>query len=248
MFMNRLNNGALPVIASANIGYSHPRYKACMTLDLTTLQGQKQARKDLMWGDHGFLRLWFNNQHHIGGGMYRANQPSPERIAQLAKDGFKTILNVRGESDKGYYVLEKQACEQHGITLVDLRMYSRDTPKKEKIHALKRAFETMEYPVLMHCKSGADRTGITGVLYKHFHLGVPIEDAVEQLKFKYLHVKAGKTGMLDFFFDDYIEYTKTGALSFLDWIDEIYDPADVKARFMSGWIGNIFSEKILRRE
>ncbi len=223
-----------------------------MALDLETAAGRKQAYKDLTWGDHGFLRVWFNNQHRIGAEgddvMYRANQPSPKRIEQLAKDGIKTILNLRGESDKGFYALEKEACEKHGIKLVDFRMYSRDTPAKESLHGLKELFETIEYPCLMHCKSGADRTGITGVLYKHFHLGEPIEMAVEQLKIKYLHMKAGKTGMLDFFFDDYLKYTETGDLSFIDWVDQIYDPADVKARFMSSWIGNIMSEKVLRRE
>ena len=224
-----------------------------MPLDLNTNAGRKQAYKDLTWGDHGFLRLWFNNHHLIGAkgnndAMYRANQPSPKRIKQLAKDGIKTILNLRGPSDKGYYALEKDACEKHGITLVDFRMYSRDTPKKNSIHALKDIFENIEYPAMMHCKSGSDRTGITGVLYKHFRLGEPIEDAVEQLSIKYLHMKAGKTGMLDFFFDEYIGYVKQGDLSFIDWVDQVYDPADVKARFMSSWIGNIFSEKILRRE
>jgi len=219
-----------------------------MTLDLNTNAGRKQAYQDLIWGDHGFLRLWFNNHHHIGSQMYRANQPSPKRIGALAKDGIKTILNLRGESDRGYYALEKEACAKHGITLVDFRMYSRDTPKKASIHELRDIFERIEYPAMMHCKSGADRTGITGVLYKYFHLGEPIEQAVEQLSIKYLHMKAGKTGMLDFFFDEYITYAKTGDLSFIDWVDQVYDPADVKARFMSGWIGNIFSEKILRRE
>jgi len=61
-------------------------------------------------------------------------------------------------------------------------------------------------------------------------------------------MKAGKTGMLDFFFDDYLKYAETGDLNFTDWVDQIYDPADVKARFMSSWIGNIMSEKVLRRE
>lgn len=217
-------------------------------LDLKTKQSRKQAYRDLTWGDHGFLRLWFANRHEIGGDMTRENQPSPKRIAKLAGAGIKTILNLRGESDKGYYALEKEACDQHGITLVDFRMYSRDTPKIDRIHGLKEIFETIDYPAMMHCKSGADRTGITGVLYRHFHMGVPIEEAIEQLKFKYLHVKAGKTGMLDFFFNDYIEYVKTHDISFIDWIDTVYDRADVKARFMSGWIGNTISEKILRRE
>lgn len=219
-----------------------------MVLDLKTKQGRKQAYRDLTWGDHGFLRLWFSNRHDIGGGMFRENQPSPKRIAELADEDIKTILNLRGASDKGYYALEKEACDKHGIKLIDFRMYSRDTPKKDRIYGLKALFEEIEYPAVMHCKSGADRTGITGVLYRHFHMGVPIEEAIEQLKFKYLHVKAGKTGMLDFFFNDYIEYAKTHDIGFIDWIDTVYDPADVKARFMSGWIGNTISEKILRRE
>lgn len=219
-----------------------------MTIDLNTDEGRKQAYKDLTWGDHGFLRAKFNNHREIGAGMWRANQPSPKRIEELAKLGFKTILNLRDESPKGYYLLEKEACEKHGITLVNHRMYSRDTHTRESIHALKDIFETIEYPAMMHCKSGADRTGISGVLFKHFQMGEPIEQAVEQLSLRYLHVKAGKTGMLDFFFDDYLEFTKTSDMSFIGWVDSVYDKADVKERFMSGWIGNMFTDKVLRRE
>ena len=99
----------------------------------------------------------------------------------------------------------------------------------------------------MHCKSGADRTGIMGVLYRHFHMGDTIEQALEQLSFKYLHVKEGKTGMLDFFFKDYLRYTAENDIEFIDWVETVYDPADVKARFMDQWSGNPITE-ILRRE
>lgn len=220
-----------------------------MGLDLTNPQDRKRARKELIWGDHGFLRYRFQNLHHIGGGMWRANQPSPEHLEKLAANGIKTILNLRGESPKGYYLLEKEACARLGLTLIDYRVYSRDTPKKAAIHDLKKIYETMEYPALMHCKSGADRTGLAGVLYKHFHLGAPIEDALEQLRLRYLHIRQGKTGMIDFFFEDYLRYQAGGGvLSFIDWVDEVYDPADVKARFMSGWLGNALTDRILRRE
>ena len=220
-----------------------------MALDLNNPQDRRRARKELIWGDHGFLRLRFQNLHHIGANMWRANQPSPKHLERLAEKGFKTILNLRGESPKGYYLLEKEACEKLGLTLVDYRVYSRDTPKKAAIHDLKKIFETIEYPALMHCKSGADRTGLTGVLFKHFHMGLPIEEALEQLRLRYLHVRQGKTGMLDFFFEDFLRYQAGGGvLSFIEWIDEVYDPADVKARFMSGWLGNALTDRILRRE
>lgn len=219
-----------------------------MTIDLETKQGRKHAYRDLIWGDHGFLRLWFHNHHHIGRDMYRENQPSPKRIAALAKMGIKTIINLRGVSDKGYYLLEKEACARHGITLVDFRMYSRDTPKVEAINGIKEVFETIEYPALMHCKSGADRTGIAGVLYKHLKLGEPIEHAIEQLDIKYLHMKAGKTGMLDYFFKTYLDGPAKDGVSFMDWINGDYDRLAVKAGFMSSWIGAVWTDKILRRE
>jgi len=219
-----------------------------MALDLNNKAHRKQAYRDLMWGDHGFLRIRFTNHHSLGGDMYRENQPSPKRIAQLAQKGIKTLINLRGESPKGYYLLEKEACMHYGITLVDYRMYSRDVHTVEKIRGARELFDTIEYPAVMHCKSGADRTGIMGVLYKHFRRGEPIETAIEQLSFKYLHVRQGKTGMLDFFFQDYLEYAAENDISFMDWVETIYDPDDVKTRFMAQWSGNPVTELILRRE
>ena len=219
-----------------------------MGLDLNNPADRKRAYRDLTWGDHGFLRRRFANHHDIGGGMYRENQPSPKRIAEWAEMGIKTNINLRGDSPKGFYLLEKEACEKHGITMIDFRVYSRDTHTPEKIRAAKELFESIEYPAVMHCKSGADRTGIMGVLYRHFHMGDTIEQAVEQLSFKYLHVKQGKTGMLDFFFNDYLKYAKTHGIEFIDWVETVYDPADVKARFMEQWSGNPVTELILRRE
>ena len=221
-------------------------YKA---LDLNDPADRKQARRDLVWGDHGFLRARFANSHHIGGGMWRENQPSPERIAVLADRGIKTIVNLRGPSPKGFYLLEKEACERHGIQLVNYRMYSRDVHSKERILGTRDLFEDIQYPAMMHCKSGADRTGIMGVLYRHFRMGDTIEAALEQLSFSYLHVKHGKTGMLDWFFRQYLAYkAEHGDIAFADWVAGPYDPDAVKAGFMSHWTGNALTEMILRRE
>ena len=130
-----------------------------MTLDLSTEQGRRRARYELTWGDHGFLRVWFQNLHQISDEMWRANQPSPEQIREHARErGIKTIINLRGESPKGYYLLEKEACEANGIDLVDFQMFSRDTPTPEKVHGARDLFETIKYPALMHCKSSCVET------------------------------------------------------------------------------------------
>jgi protein tyrosine/serine phosphatase len=217
--------------------------------DLASLKGRRRAEADLIWGDHGFLRARFSNFHWIEPGvMARANQPSPQRLAGYAELGIKTILNLRGISDTGYYHLEREACARHGLDLVDVRMFSREPPSREKVLEVKRVFETIRYPALMHCKSGADRAGVMAVLYKHLKMGAPIEEAVEQLSLKYLHVKQGKTGMLDFFFASYLKHAKASGKSFLDWVAEDYDYAAVKAAFMGEWWANVLVDKILRRE
>jgi protein tyrosine/serine phosphatase len=217
--------------------------------DLTTPQGRRRANADLIWADHGFLRARFSNFHWIEEGvMARANQPSPEAVARYAEMGIRTILNLRGPSDTGYYALEREACARHGVIMIDARMHSREPPSVEQIRKAKELFETIEYPALMHCKSGADRAGVMAVLYRHFKMGMPIADAVEQLSLKYLHVKQGKTGMIDFFFATYLEETKTSGKSFMDWVEQDYDKPKVKEAFMGEWWANILVDKILRRE
>ena len=216
---------------------------------LDTPEGRRRAHADLIWTDHGFLRARFSNFHWIEPGvMARANQPSPQAVARYAAMGFKTILNLRGPSDTGYYLLEREACAAHGIAMIDARMHSREPPSREQIRQAKQLFETIQYPALMHCKSGADRAGVMAVLYKHFKMGLPINAAVEQLSFKYLHVKQGKTGMIDYFFAVYLEETKTSGKSFMDWVEQDYDKVKVKGAFMGEWWANILVDKILRRE
>ncbi|MFT3729628.1 MAG: sulfur transferase domain-containing protein [Terricaulis sp.] len=217
--------------------------------DLSSDEGRRRAHRDLIWTDHGFLRAAFSNFHWIEPGkMARANQPSPEQIARYGEMGFKTILNLRGKADTGYYLLEKEACEANGIALVDHRMHSREPPSREQIKRAQEIFESIQYPALMHCKSGADRAGAMAVLYAHFVMGRPISEAMEQLSLKYLHVKQGKTGMIDFFFQTAVDEMQRTGKPFMQWVEEDYDKPAVKSSFMGTWWANILVDRILRRE
>lgn len=217
--------------------------------DLSTSDGRTRANRELMWGDHHFLRLRFQNLHQISDEMWRSNQPSPKQIADHAlKRGIKTILNLRGVSTKGYYLLEKEACEAHGITLIDYQVYSRDTPKVETVLEAKDVFGEIAYPALMHCKSGADRAGLMSVLYMHFREGLPIRDALGQLSKKYLHLREGKTGLLDHFFEEYLAFAERSALSFEDWVRNEYNPVAMKSEFLSSGKSRLRLSELLRRE
>jgi protein tyrosine/serine phosphatase len=114
--------------------------------------------------------------------------------------------------------------------------------------AAKDLFDQIAYPALMHCKSGADRAGVMSVLYQHFRGGQPIEQAVEQLSRKYLHIREGKTGVLDFFFETYLKEGAPRGLSLIDWVKTDYDRAGLKARFLKTWKSRMNLDQLLRRE
>ena len=217
--------------------------------DLSTPEGRKRAESDyLWWGDHAVLRKLVRNRHWVDGKLMRGNQPSPAQLKELKDQGVRTIVNLRG-GDGSFAVLERDACERLGLKLVDHVVTSREVPSRARVLGAKALFEQIEYPAFMHCKSGADRAGLMSVLYAHFHLGQPIRQAMKQLSWKYLHAKAGKTGVLDYMFERYLAEGEAKGISFIDWVNSpAYDPAAIKADFRSGWWGNLLTEKLLRRE
>lgn len=220
-----------------------------MAYDLTDPTDRKRAWSDYLWKDHGVLRLRFHNMHEVGGGLWRANQPSPDRLEWLAAQGFKTILNIRGtQPGVCYYDLEREACERHGLAMHDMPFGSREAPYVDRIQRAAKIFESIEYPALVHCKSGADRAGLISVLFALIHLNLPYEQAIEHLSLKYLHVKAGKTGVLDYFFETYRVYNESNPIAFMEWVETVYDREAVQANFMSSWWGNLLTERLLRRE
>jgi protein tyrosine/serine phosphatase len=102
---------------------------------------------------------------------------------------------------------------------------------------------------LLHCKSGADRAGIMSVLYAHYRLGLPIREAMKELSFRYLHIKAGKTGVLDYTFERYLAEGEPMGMSFTEWVESpLYDPPKLKADFRAKWWGQLATDKLLRRE
>ena len=230
------------------MGRSHPEFPLA-DFDLTTKNGRFRTYLNYLWNDHAYLRLRFRNAHWVSDELVRTNQPWPFQLEQWKAQGIKTIVNLRGGFDASFHALEKDACERLGLNLVDFTITSREVPSRARVHGAKALFESLEYPALMHCKSGADRAGIMSVFYMHFRKGVPIREALEQLSLKYLHVKAGKTGVLDYTFERYLDQGEPKGLSFLEWVDSPdYDEAAIKADFRSNMWGRLLTDGLLKRE
>jgi protein tyrosine/serine phosphatase len=217
--------------------------------DLSTPAGRLRTTLHYLWNDHAFLRVGFQNAHWIGPDLVRTNQPWPFQLKWWKKRGVRTVINLRGGFDGSFHALEKDACERLGLTMVDFVITSREVPSRARVLGARELFKSIEYPALMHCKSGADRAGIMSVFYRHFHLGEPIREAMSELGLRTLHVKAGKTGVLDYVFERYLAEAEPKGISFIDWVQSpAYDPDAIKADFKAAWWGTAVTEKLLRRE
>jgi protein tyrosine/serine phosphatase len=217
--------------------------------DVSTPGGRLKARLDFLWNDHAYFRLGFSNAHWISEELVRTNQPWPFQLARWKAQGIRTVVNLRGRFEESYHALETDACRRLGLELVDFTMDSREPPSRQRVLGAKRLFETIAYPALMHCKSGADRAGVMSVLYMHFRKGRTIREALDQLHPRYMHVKQGLTGVLDYTFERYLAEGEPAGLSFLEWVQSpLYDPAGLKAQFRSEMWGRLLTEGLLKRE
>lgn len=198
--------------------------------------------------DHSCFRALYSNTHQISPNMWRASQLSPSQVGRAARLGIKTVLNLRGERDCASFILEAEACAKHGLALVNFPVNSRDMPKKETLLKARELFRTMQYPAILHCKSGADRAGLMSALFLFVHEGRSLEEATRQLHWKYGHFKQAKTGILDYFFELYAAYNERNPIDFWEWVEKVYDPEEGKRSFRSKEWANTVVDRLLHRE
>ena len=202
----------------------------------------------MVFVDHGIFRIIYLNRHRVTDVFWRAAQPTPGQIAAAGKDGIKTIVNLRGGREYGSWPLEKEACEANGLVLAEFVLRSREVPDRETILSLPEFFRTLHCPVLVHCKSGADRAGFMAALYLLVAENRSADEALAQLSPWYGHFRFAKTGILDAFIEMYRDEGEKKGKAFLDWVRDDYDPERLKQQFKTGVVSDLVVDRILHRE
>ena len=203
---------------------------------------------DMLLVDHGIFRLAYLNLHRLGRNAWRSAQPAPHQFDRLARLGIRTIVNLRGPRICGSYWLEQEACARLGLELVNYQVRSRAAPSKDEVLGARDLLLRLEGPVLFHCKSGADRAGLMSTLYLITAEGVPVREARRQLSLKFGHIRQSDTGILDYFFEDYLAADAASPIAFYDWVENVYDPERLKSSFVArGW-ANVITNRVLDRE
>jgi protein tyrosine/serine phosphatase len=215
---------------------------------LKTGSQRLRAWLNMIFVDHGIFRILYLNKHQVNPRFWRAAQPTPGHIRVMSYQGIKTIINLRAGREHGSWPLEKETCFECRITLMEFVLRSRGAPDKESLLELPAFFDSLTYPVLVHCKSGADRAGLMSALYLLIHERKSAAEAALQLSYRYGHFRFAKTGILDAFIEDYAKNGEAKGIHFLDWVKNYYDPAQLEANFKPSFFSKIVVDGILKRE
>jgi protein tyrosine/serine phosphatase len=200
--------------------------------DIGTPEARRAARLHYLFVDHGWLRVPWKNFDLVAEGVYRANQPSPARLRAIhAKVGLKAVLNLRGMSKQSFYLFEAETCRDLGLQMIDLPLSATKAPTRERLVELLELLHNLPKPVLMHCKSGADRTGLAAALYLLEVEHRPLEEARRQLSLRYTHVARSAAGILDHILRHYEVAHRQSGIGFADWARSAYDQAEMAASF-----------------
>lgn len=218
------------------------------TGDLSQGASRPAAWFDSVVFDHSFFRFgWANFAEVIPGKLYRANHPTPGRLARLTRRyGLRTLINLRGHRACGSDALSRDAARRLGLDHIDMAFESRGAPHRDRILRFHQIYQTMRTPALMHCKSGADRTGLAAGLALLFEGGTSAQ-ALAQLTWRHGHFSRSSTGILDAFFVHYATVAE-GRIPFLDWVRDEYDEMALRRSFQAHGLSAFLTDRVLHRE
>lgn len=124
--------------------------------------------------------------------VYRSAQLDPESLALVFDQyGIRTVINLRGANPQElWYQNEVAATTKAGVQHVDIAMSASKLPSRAILLQLFDAFQTAQYPILIHCEAGADRTGAAAAIWRMALRGDARQAAAAELSPLYGHFVA----------------------------------------------------------
>lgn len=116
------------------------------------------------------------NLHLVAPGLYRSAQPDDEAPQAIAQLGIRTVLSLRaGRADR-----ELQDTGRLALLRLPLRTWAVD--ERDVLAALRVMTDAHRQPLLVHCKHGADRTGLVIAAYRVVVQGWSKTEALAEMK------------------------------------------------------------------
>ncbi|MBC7466760.1 MAG: tyrosine-protein phosphatase [Bdellovibrio sp.] len=135
------------------------------------------------------------------GKLYRSAQLTTEELQEtVRKYNIKTVMSLRGSPGRtDYYEPEADTVAGLKIKFVPIPMSDRYYPLESEVKEVFSVFEDpSNYPVLIHCRVGTDRTGMVAALYERVYMNKSVDEALKQLTFDNWHVRYLRPAMSSF--------------------------------------------------
>jgi protein tyrosine phosphatase (PTP) superfamily phosphohydrolase (DUF442 family) len=166
------------------------------------------------------------------GRVIRSAQPTSQLPRLVAEFHLRSILNLRGGNPAdSWYDAEVRTAQASALTFYDLPMSATRRPTRRELLFLIGIFERCTYPLLIHCKSGADRTGLASALYLMTCKGEPPEQAEGTFALEFGHIPVAGTQHLHEPLHEYADWLKARRLPhtaerFRAWVKHDYRSSD----------------------
>lgn len=166
----------------------------------------------------------------IEGTYYRSAQLSGARLTEIVDThGIQSVINLRPVKDESdWHEEEIRAVDELNIAYYTVGMYQA-APRVDRILELNELLERAEQPVLFHCASGVDRTGLASVMVLLKEGRQNLDEVTKQVSWRYGVIGEDSVGKV--FLAQYRQWlSSTGnthdASAFEHWLHEDYvDPS-----------------------
>jgi protein tyrosine phosphatase (PTP) superfamily phosphohydrolase (DUF442 family) len=157
----------------------------------------------------GWNMAFCDNLHEIQPGRtFRSSQMSPDHLRRaLDRYHIRTVVNLRGTcTEFAWYDAESRATLDADVAQEDVFLSATRLPSPTELRRLMEVLDRTEYPILLHCRQGVDRTGLAAALVKLLEPGVSMAEARRQLGLGYGYVPFNGTEAMLEFLDLYEEW------------------------------------------
>ncbi len=138
------------------------------------------------WG----ILQYEGNFHSVADGvLYRSAQLSKSELKAVVRQyGIRSVLNLRGaHPGERWYDDELAAAGESGVAHYDYALSAKRFVTGRQVAEILDIVRRAPKPLLVHCKSGADRAGLVSALYRYAEGGASVDDADRQLSLVYGH-------------------------------------------------------------
>lgn len=166
------------------------------------------------------------------GRVIRSAQPTSALDRLIQNHHLASILNLRGGSPRdSWYAAEVQTAQLRGLSFYDLPLSATKRPSRRELLLLIDVLDRCPYPLLIHCKAGADRTGLASAIYLMMHREQPPRQAETAFSLLHSHVPLFGPEHLHEPLDEYAAWLESQKLAhtpqrFREWVKNDYRSDD----------------------